>query len=308
MHIDYIFKKMIARIRRKIDRAWFNFRCSDIFNTPPVKCDPESDILIVSQLHHPDMTMYMLATKSFARFVRPRGFVIVDDGLLPEDRRILSEHFDSIRFVPSKSVQLGVCPAGGCWERLLTLSQESSDHYVIQLDSDTLTLSEPAEVMQCLSQNRGFTLGTSTGRKTVEFSEASRFAHESTSDHVQNHAERVLASYPGHEHLRYVRGCAGFTGFAKGQLLPEKIQEFSIQMEKLLGKEKWCEWGTEQVTSNYMAANAPDSLVLPVERYPFWKPDIDIAISVFVHFFGVFRFMGGMYTRQALRVIRQLSS
>lgn len=301
-------KKMIARIRRKIDRAWFNFRCSGIFDTPPVKCNPDSNIVIVSQLHHPDLTMYMLAAKSFARFVKPQGFVIVDDGLLPEDRRILVEHFEPVRFVPSKGVPLGACPAGGCWERLLTLSQENSSHYVIQLDADTLTLSEPAEVMQCLAQNRSFTLGTSTGRKTVGFSEASRFAHEGTSNHVQNHAERALENYPDHEHLRYVRGCAGFTGFAKGQLLPEKIQEFSSQMEKLLGKEKWREWGSEQVTSNFMAANAPDSLVLPVERYPFWKLDIEITKAAFVHFFGSFRFMGGMYTRQALHVIRQLSS
>jgi len=299
---------MISSIRNKIDRAWFNLRCSGIFSTPPVKCDPDSDIVIVSQLHHPDMTMYMLAMKSFARFVRPRGFVIVDDGLLPEDRHILSEHFDPIRFVPSKGAQLGACPAGGCWERLLTLSQENSDHYVIQLDADTLTLSEPVEVLQCLAQNRSYTLGTSTGRQTVGFSEASRFAHENMSNHVQAHAERALASYPGHEHLRYVRGCAGFTGFSRGQLLPERIQEFSTQMEKLVGKEKWREWGSEQVTSNFMAANAPDSLVLPVERYPFWMPDVDITKAAFVHFFGVFRFMGGMYTRQASRVIRQLSS
>ncbi|MEN6584668.1 MAG: hypothetical protein ABFE02_01275 [Sulfuricella sp.] len=299
---------MIARIKRKIDRAWFNFRCSDIFNTPPIKCDPASDVLIVSQLHHPDMTMFMLAMKSFARFVRPQGFVIVDDGLLPEDRRILSNHFDAIRFVPSKGVAVGTCPTGGCWERLFTLSQENTDHFVIQLDSDTLTLSEPTEILECLAQKRSFTLGTSTGRQAVGFSEASRFAHESTSNHVQSHAERALANYPGHEHLKYVRGCAGFTGFAKGQLLPEKIQEFSTQMEKLLGKEKWHEWGSEQVASNYMAANAPDSLVLPVDRYQFWSPKVDNAKAMFVHFFGEFRFMGGMYVRQARSVIRQLSA
>ena len=299
---------MISRIRKKIDRVWFNFRCSGIYKTQPVKCDPDSNIMIVSQLHHPDMTMYMLAMKSFTRFVRPRSFVIVDDGLLPEDRRILSEHFGSIRFVYSKDVQLGACPAGGTWERLLTLSQENRDCYVIQLDADTLTLSEPMEVLQCLAQNRSFTLGTSSGRKPVGLSEASHFGLKSTSNHIQAHAERAFASYPSHEHLRYVRGCSGFTGFAKGQLLPEKIQEFSTQMEKLVGKAKWREWGSEQVTSNFMAANALDSLVLPVDRYPFWEPDMGIAKAVFVHFFGVFRFMGGMYTQQALQVIRQLSS
>jgi hypothetical protein len=232
----------------------------------------------------------------------------VDDGLLPEDRSILSEHFDPIRFVPSKEVQLGVCPSGGCWERLLTLSQENSGHYVIQLDADTLTLNEPVEVLQCLAQNRSFTLGTSTGRQVVGFGEASHFANKSAGNHVQLHAERALASFPGHEYLRYVRGCAGFTGFAKGQLLPEKIQEFSAQMGKLVGKEKWREWGSEQVTSNYMAANAQDSLVLPVERYPFWRPDVNISKAVFMHFVGNFRFIGGMYARQALRVIRHISS
>lgn len=297
---------MIARIKNKIDRAWFNFRCSGIFDTPPVKCDPGSNVVIVSQLHHPDLAMYMLAAKSFTRFIKPQGFVIVDDGLLPEDRRILVEHFEPIRFVPSKGVPLGACPAGGCWERLLTLSQENSSHYVIQLDADTLTLSEPAEVMQCLTQNRSFTLGTGTGRQAVGFDEASRFAQTGMSNHVQNHAERALANYPGHEHLRYVRGCAGFTGFAKGQLLPENIQEFSSQMEKLVGKEKWHEWGSEQVTSNFMAANAPDSLVLPVERYPFWRPGVDITKTAFVHFFGVFRFMGGMYTQHGRSTIERL--
>jgi len=299
---------MISEIRNKIDWKWFNFRCSDIFNTPPVACDPESDIVVVSQMHHNYMAMYLLAAKSFARYVRPRGFVIVDDGLLPKDRAILVEHLDSIRFVPRKSIDSGICPVGGCWERLLTLSGENKNNYVIQLDADTLTLSEPTEVVACISQKRTFTLGTKTGHQAVGFDEASRFAHERTSNHVQNHAERALAEYPGHEHLQYVRGCAGFTGFAKGALPLEVIAVFSGQMSQLVGADKWREWGSEQVTSNFMAANARDSLVLPVERYPFWSPDAGIGHAVFVHFFGSFRFMGGMYTRQALRIIRQLSS
>ncbi len=299
---------MFYRIRKEINRAWFSFRCSGIFNTPRIKCDPDSPVLIVSQLHHPDMTMYLLAVKSFSRFVKPRGFVVVDDGLSMEDRRMLSDHFDAIRFVSTKDVALGECPSGGTWERLLTLSKENEEHYVIQIDADTLTLSEPVEVLQCLSSNRSFALGTHTGRRAVSFDEASQFAHKRTSNHVQNHAERALANFPGHENLKYVRGCSGFTGFAKGQLSAERIQSFSTQMETLIGKEKWREWGSEQVTSNFMAANATDSIILPVERYPFWAPDVDINQAVFVHFFGMFRFKGGMYARQALRIIRQLSA
>lgn len=294
---------MISRIKQKISRAWFNFQCAGIFDTPPVKCDPDSNVVVVSQLHHPDLTMYMLAAKSFARYVRPRGFVIVDDGLLPEDRRILTEHLTQIHFVTSQDVPLGICPAGGCWERILTLSQENRDHYVVQLDADTLTLREPTEVLQCLDQNRSFTLGTRTGQLAVGFIEASRHAQKHTSEHVQNHAERVLDKYPGYEHLKYVRGCAGFTGFSKSQLPLEKIEEFSSQMELLVGKEKWREWGSEQVTSNYMVANALDSMVLPVDRYPFWAPEVDINKAAFIHFFGMFRFSEGMYVRQGKEII-----
>lgn len=299
---------MIDRLKKRFGRAWFNLVAGGIFNTPPVKCNPDSNILIVSQLYHPDMTMYLLAVKSFARFVTPRGFVVVDDGLLEEDKRILSEHLSAIRFVPSQDVHVGVCPAGGCWERILTLSEENQLHYVIQLDSDTLTISEPTEVLQCLERDRTFTLGTNTGRQAIGLSEASKFARGKASDHVQNHAERALENYPGHENLKYVRGCAGFTGFSKGELSREKIEEFSSQMEKLVGKEKWREWGSEQVTSNFIAANAADVLVLPVERYPFWAPEIDISQAALVHFFGTYRFSGGMYLRQAKRIIKQLTA
>ena len=297
---------MLSGIRKKIDWKWFNFKCSDIFHTSPVKCDPESDIVVVSQMHHNYMAMYLLAAKSFARFIRPRHFVLVDDGLLEEDKRILCAHLGTVHFVLRQDVPLGACPSGGCWERILTLSAENQRYYAIQLDADTLTLSEPTEVLECLAENRSFTLGTSTGRHMIQFGEASRFAHEKTNDHIQNRAERMLEKFPGHEHLKYVRGCAGFTGFTSGQLPADKIEQFSEEMSKLVGPEKWREWGSEQVTSNYMVANAPNSLVLPVDRYPFWKPGVDIEEAVFVHFFGTFRFSAGMYQRQAARVIRSL--
>lgn len=299
---------MLDRIKRKLDRAWFNFRCANIYKTPPVKCDSLSNVIIVSQLHHPDLTMYMLAAKSLARHIRPQGFVIVDDGLLAEDKRILSDHFEAIRFVSSESMRLDTCPTGGCWERLLTLGDENKKHYVIQLDSDTLTLAEPAEVLQSIAAGRSFTLGTSSGTHFVELAEASRHAYAHSCEHVQNHAERALGKYPDMTQPKYVRGCAGFTGFAKGKLTVPAIEKFSTQMEKLVGMEKWREWGSEQVASNFMAANVPDSLVLPIDRYPFWEPGLNINQAVFVHFFGTFRFVGGMYVRQGLRIIKQLNS
>lgn len=294
---------MLHKITNQINRFWFDFCCANIYKTPPVTGDPFSKVLIVSQLHHPDLTMYMLAAKSLVRYVNPCGFVIVDDGLLQQDKHILSDHFSPIRFVPSQEVKIGKCPRGGCWERLLTLSEENSNQYVIQLDADILVLDEPIEVKECINQSATFTLGTSTGQRFVGLSEASQFADDHKSNHVQNRAEHALGQFSDKDNLKYVRGCAGFTGFAKGQLSVDKIEKFSIQMEALIGKDKWREWGSEQVTSNFMAANAQNSLVLPVNRYPFWRPDADISQAALVHFIGSSRYYKSMYLQQSRRVL-----
>lgn len=79
-------------------------------------------------------------------------------------------------------------------------------------------------------------------------------------------------------------------------------------MQQQVGKQKWHEWGSEQVASNFMVANTDNAIVLPVDRYPFWQPCLDINRAVLIHFFGTFRFIGGMYVRQGLRLIKQLSS
>ena len=78
-------------------------------------------------------------------------------------------------------------------------------------------------------------------------------------------------------------------------------------MEQLVGAQRWAEWGTEQVTCNFMAANAPDALVLPVDRYPFWIPGADLTDVALVHFFGTFRVQGGMYQRRGLQLCRELA-
>jgi hypothetical protein len=265
-------------------------------------------LLILSQLHHPDMTMYMLAAKSFARYVRPGGFVIVDDGLTAADLKLLSAHFENMRFISSASVARGACPSRGCWERLMSIVAENEQHYVIQLDSDTLTIGKPNEVLQCVNEHRSFTLGTPTGQQVLSLADASRDADRSPSDHVQSVAERALTRYPGHEQLKYVRGCAGFTGFPRGSLSAAAVEKFSSRMEQLVGPAKWREWGSEQVTSNFLVANMPDTLVLPVGRYPFWSPKRDLRDTALIHFFGARRFSGGMYRRQACEIIDELGA
>jgi hypothetical protein len=298
----------LESLRRRVDRRWFNYRCRQVFGTKPVQCDPTSKVVIVSQLYSPDMTMYLLAAKSFARFVRPREFLIVDDGLTEEDRHALEHHLHQVRFVRTRDVSNGDTPRGGCWERLLSLSAENRDHYVIQLDSDTLTISKPHEVIECIAQDRTFTLGTPSGRVLVSAQEAADYAEQHIYDHVQSHCERVLHKMQGAATLKYVRGCAGFTGFARGELPVSGIQAYVKDFKALIGAERFGQWGSEQVTSNLMAANAPNPLVLPVETYPFWKPGLSTSQLALIHFFGTYRFLGGMYLRLSLQAIRELGA
>lgn len=300
---------MWSGIKRRAGKAWLELRCRGVYRSAPVVCDPGSPVVVVSQLYHPDMTMYLLAAKSFARHVRPQRFVLVDDGLTPEDKAILQQQLGTVSFVDRRSVKVDGLPEAGCWERFLTLAQWNREHYVVQLDSDTLTLARPAEVIDCIEARRTFTLGTSSGTHIVPVSEATRYAKTDPDAHVQSRAECAMDQLieDGKEPF-YVRGCAGFTGFAPGTLNVDSIRDYSKRMEQLVGAGKWREWGSEQVTSNFFAANAPGVLVLPVDRYPFWEPNLDIDRATFVHFFGTFRFSQGMYARQGAALTGQFDS
>ncbi len=62
---------------------------------------------------------------------------------------------------------------------------------------------------------------------------------------------------------------------------------------------RWKEWGTEQIASNFVVANSPDSLLLPTPKYLTWErqalPD-DIAL---LHFLGYCRFDRGLFAKLA---------
>lgn len=297
---------MFTKLRVTTKKRWFDFLARDIFLTPPAKCNQHSSLIILSQIYPADMTMYMLAAKSFSRYIRPREFVIIDDGLSAHHRLTLTKHFDKIRFISIDTIASKFCPKGGTWERLLGIATLNSDDYVIQLDADTLTLANPDEVLSCVSGSRSFTLGTLMGQNIVGALAASEFARKHPSNHVQIQAELALERLPDSARLKYVRGCSGFTGFAPGTLNVEKVEHFSSAMMNLIGMQQWNQWGSEQVTSNFLVANCPNSLVLPVHFYPPWSPACNPTASKFIHFVGTHRFKNGQYSKMAKNIISQL--
>jgi hypothetical protein len=74
-------------------------------------------------------------------------------------------------------------------------------------------------------------------------------------------------------------------------------------MRQRLGP-RWSEWGTEQVASNYLVANATGTRLLPMPKYS--APGSSLADHAFLHFIGPTRLINRNYekaVKQAIRLI-----
>ena len=300
---------MFFRARRALHRAWFDFNCRGLLKTPAL---PPSDtpLTVVTMLPHGEVSMYLLALKSFVgRLGRSPQVVVLNDGSLNAgDLRTLQAHVSSLTVVPIASISTGCCPRGSCWERLMLICDLSQNSYIVQLDSDTLTPGPIPEVLACIEANRSFTLLGDRSYPEVEPMLASCVRLKaSTSAQVQAVCERAFDQLPEAAELKYLRGNAGFVGFARGSLTRDRITWFSDLMRRLCGPQ-WDEWGSEQLTSNLLIANAPDPFPLPPPRYvSYWAhPEIQYRDSSFLHFIGPFRYAHGLYLQTAKRVLAHM--
>lgn len=293
-------------LRRRYFRREFDLLCRAVLRTPPVELDKASDVVVLSQSYHKDLLMYLVAAKSFARYVRPSRFVVVDDGFTPDDREVLKTHLRQVDFIPRRRVFSESCPAGGTWERLLSIADLCSKHYVIQLDSDTVTFTDPVEVKGHIARNASFTLSTKQGRDFVTVEQAAAAVAASDSEHIQVIAERTLGRLPEVTGKHYIRGCSGFAGFARGSLNRGVVEHFSSLMSGSIGASLWRSWGSEQFASNYLIANSAKKGLLPFEGYPYWEPECVLQHARLVHFIGDHRFTSSAYRRLAMQAIRNL--
>lgn len=300
---------MFFRARRAANRAWFDFNCRRVLQTaalPP----SDSPLTVVTMLPHGEVSMYLLALKSFVgRLGRLPKVVVLNDGSLDaRDIATLRGQIASLTLVSMASVDTGSCPKGSCWERLMLISDLSRESFVVQLDSDTLTPGPIAEVVACIDGNRSFTLLGDRSYPQVEpMIEACARLKASTSGQVQAVCERAFDRLPEAAELMYLRGNAGFVGFARGSLDRERITWFSDLMRRLAGPQ-WDEWGSEQLASNLLIANSANPLPLPPPRFvSYWAhPEIRYEESSFLHFIGPFRYANGLYVRTARRVLAGL--
>lgn len=284
-----------------------------VLDTAPLK--PADDgVILFSMIGTRVLLPYLVAVKSLWHHLQRGRIIILDDGTLTDDdKAVLAHHLGSPAIIPIADVATGSCPRGGTWERLLTILDLRADAFVIQLDSDTVTVGALPELAAAIDQGRSFTLMGDAVARIMPLAElASKTADEdflfNPRAHVQGAIESGLDRLDLPELVApvYVRGCSGFAGFApsaEGRVLAEA---FSREATQLLGAERWAQWGSEQVTSNFVIANQPDALLLPYDYYlNFWDEGVPDDAR-FIHFIGTHRYTGRAYIEATRRAIAKL--
>lgn len=297
---------MFYELKNRLNFAWFNINTKSVLEIPPIKCDPNASVVCVTQVCHRDIFAYLLAIKSFARFLSPKKVYVLDDlSMTVGDKNLVRKHIREVEIIPITDIRNNKCPTGGCWERLLLISDCAKDNYVIQLDSDTLTFNDIPEVVNSVMENRSFTLGAWKGQQVQPIKKTCQHVKSSNSNHIQIIAEKNFDQLPNYDQLKYVRGCAAFAGFATRSFSRSKVEEFSQQMEAIIGP-RWSDWGSEQVTSNFIIANSLPSVVLPYPKYAGFMPENRYQKTSFLHFIGTYRFKKGVYKKAAKNIIKSL--
>jgi hypothetical protein len=290
---------MLFRLRRTSQtwRARPDF--ARILKTPPPTGSDDS-VVVFSQLQHRDVLAYLVAAKSFAHHTGYRRFALLDDGsLTAADRALLRQHLPRLEFRTMSEVHYGNLPVGGTWERLITICDLAERDFIIQLDADTVTSGPLDEVKACVARGHSFALMAGHTASMLPVAKIAELANTVHRDHhVQIVAEGRLDALDPAIATRYGCGCSGFAGFAPDPERRIALERFSARMEELLGP-RWREWGTEQVSSNFLVARDPNGILLPYARYRNFGGEPLTDATVFVHFFGTFRYDEGVYRRMA---------
>jgi hypothetical protein len=277
-------------------------------DTPPVGSQSEGPI-ILSEVSNHDVTMYLVAVKSLcAQLGDARIALLLDRDCPQSNLDIFEKHVRPWKILHVEDQVSPACPLGGTWERILTIAQLVEHDFVIQLDSDTVTNGPVPEVVSCIESGTSFMIGTWQGQEIEPIGPSVERAKSSSSQHVQMLGEQNLDKLTNADTLRYARGQSSFAGFAKNSFSVAELESFSQQMAKILGKEKWSEWGSESFASNFCVSNAKNSTVLPWPEYASFNPDRGISFedSSFIHFEGTNRFKYGAYENRGLAVISRL--
>ena len=302
---------LIERIKNRVNKAMFNRVVNGIADTPAIASDLTSDVVVTSLVYSKGLNMALLAIKSFlSKFGAARVELLNDGSLTSDDKQLIANQIKDCVVIDIADVDVGDCPRGGCWERLIYIIRRSRDAYVIQVDTDTVTFANVAEVYDNYKRNSSFTIGAPMWQERVDLDYLASYSNVPGEQHVQSLGEGKLADLNGIGLTSYLRGCAAFAGFAKGCFDFDVLENFSQQMANLLGQQKWQDWGSEQFASNVMISLDNNANILPWPKYQNYKfPEFSAQIqgrASVIHFIGSTRFSDRQYQKLAKTVIKKL--
>jgi hypothetical protein len=300
--------KKLNFYRTRINKFIYSLSCRRILKTYPIRTQKDAH-LILSMLRHSDILNYLCAIKSFYHFLGSGEICILNDGSLNDsDIKVLHSHISHLKIINLNQIsKSSSCPQGGCWERILLISELVQKQYVIQLDADTITNGNISEVSDLIQSGTCFTLGTNEGYRFESMTDAYLRVKHWNNNHVQVVIEKHFHEIANMQSKLYVRGSAAFAGFAKESFNKKYLENFSKTMSGFHGSH-WSKWGTEQVTSNFIVANSSPSVVLPYPDYADYYPPANIQFdkSRFLHFSGANRYKKGLYRKKSLDAIYRL--
>jgi hypothetical protein len=300
----------LQSLMRKVREANHKRQCGALLTTPPIV--PKDDGLILfSMIGTAVVLPYLLAVKSLHHQVKRGRIMLLDDGTLTNaDKALLADQLGNPVIIPIASVDTGECPNGGCWERLFSILKLRENDYVVQLDSDTVTLGPVPEVVAAIEANLSFTLAGGESEAPLGFLPLADFVKACYPDgegegHIQTVFESRITRLCNPEVRKYARGCAGFAGFAKGGGGMEAAKSFSREATAITGK-RWSEWGSEQIASNYIIANEGGATMLRYDRYfNYWNAPWGDDMR-FVHFVGAWRYANSSYAKATAKAVALL--
>lgn len=266
--------------------------------------------ILLSMVQKRDVVPYLVAAKSFAHYANPHRVVVICDPSIDQaDRTAFRKHIPHIELRDASEFTDSRIPRGGTWERLLAIANYVSEGYVVQLDSDTVTIKPIPEVVESAIAGTAFVLGGEPHEKLLTLTQTHELAsaNKPSWGKIQELAELKMIELDRPPDEKYVRGCSGFTGFPRSTAMLEKLFAYSVEMRTLVG-DRWAEWGTEQVTSNYLVANAQGVSILPFQKYG--TPNYATAEMAFFHFIGYTRYVNEKYettSRHAIETLRSVS-
>ncbi len=294
-------KTIISKIYLQIQKKRFELAIANIAKTKPINYKQETSVTIVTMLGHNTVLMYLVAIKSFMHHFGYGTIEVINDGsLTDEDIELLNHHIPGITYSNANEVDTLSCPSYISWKRVLRIAELAKQSYVIQLDSDTVSLAPLIDIHDKVQSNEGFLIGSDRWKQGVDVNFLHHIVSHWNTSHVQPSAEKIFHEIEFfNDGTKYLRGCAGFAGYPKNFATPAEIESLSRQIEEKIGS-KWHEWGSEQTATLCLISKTRNASILPWPKYQnfmFPKANEPIESASFIHFLGTNRYNQNSYLK-----------